>query len=180
MIIKAKNNRQVLLRKLIPEDIDKLCAYLQHLRPDTTKRYGPHKFDKQSVTELYQDGGNHTAYIALDIETFEIIAYSVIKAGYLEHDGYRLQSYGLIPDNTTDCTFAPSVADQWQSLGVGNSLFHFMLADLKEKGMKRIILWGGVQSDNQKAVYYYLKNGFRKVGQFEHNGPNDDMILEIE
>jgi ribosomal protein S18 acetylase RimI-like enzyme len=179
MIIKAKNNRQVLLRKLTSDDIDRVCDYFKDLDPDTIKRYGPHKFDKLSVTELYQYGGNHTAYIAQDIETSEIIAYSVIKAGYLEHDGHRLQSYGLTPDNTTDCTFAPSVADQWQSLGVGNSLFQFMLADLKAKGIKRIILWGGVQSDNQKAVNYYLKNGFKRVGQFEYKGPNDDMVLEI-
>ncbi len=179
MLFKAKNNRQVLLRKLIPEDIDKLCAYLKNLGPDTTKRYGPHKFDKLSVAELYQNDGNHTAYIALDIETSEIIAYSIIKAGFLEHDGYRLQSYGLTPDPETDCTFAPSVADHWQSHGVGNSLFQFMLADIKAKGIKRIILWGGVQSDNQKAVNYYLKNGFKKIGQFEHNGLNDDMVLDI-
>jgi len=107
------------------------------------------------------------------------VAFSIIKRGYLEHDGYRLQSYGFVPDAITDCTFAPSVADHWQSLGVGNSLFHFLLADLKASGIKRIILWGGVQSDNQKAVNYYLKNGFIKLGQFEHNGLNDDMILEV-
>ncbi len=179
MIIKAKNGRQVLLRKLIPADIDKLTYYFQCLGPGTLKRYGPHKFDTQSITEIYQPHGDHTAYIALDMETSEIIAYSVIKKGFLEHDGYRLQSYGIIPDSTTDCTFAPSVADEWQSLGVGNSLFRFLLADLIANGLKRIILWGGVQSDNDKALNYYLKNGFRTLGQFEHNGQNFDMILEI-
>jgi GNAT superfamily N-acetyltransferase len=179
MIIKAKNGRQVLLRKLIPADVGKLSDYFQHLGPDTLKRYGPHKFDKQLLTEIYQNPGDHTAYIALDIETSEIIAYSVIKKGFLEHDGYRLQSYGIIPDSTTDCTFAPSVADEWQSLGVGNSLFRFLLADLISNGLNRIILWGGVQSDNNKAVNYYMKNGFRILGQFEHNGQNFDMILEI-
>lgn len=180
MIIKAKNTRLVLLRRLVPDDIEKLCDYLRYLGPATVKRYGPHPFDKQSVTELYSSPGTYMGYIARDSETYGIIAYSVIKTGYIEHDGIRLQSYGLIPDNITDCTFAPSVADQWQSQGVGNSLFHFMLADLKAKGIKRIILWGGVQSDNQKAVNYYLKNGFKILGQFEHNGPNYDMILEID
>jgi len=179
MIIKAKNNRQVLLRKLTLDDIDKVSGYLQHLGPDTIKRYGPHGFDKQSIRDLYQNPDEYTGYIAQDTETSEIVAYSVIKTGYLEHDGFRLQSYGLTPNNETDCTFAPSVTDEWQSLGVGNSLFHFMLVDLKSKGTKRIILWGGVQSDNQKAVSYYLKNGFKTKGQFEHNGQNYDMILEI-
>lgn len=179
MIIQSKNNRQVLLRKLIPHDIDKLTGYFQKLGPETLKRYGPHGFDKQSLFELYKNAGYHTAYIAEDAETSEIIAYSVILSGYLEHDSFRLQSYGLTLSHKTDGTFAPSVADEWQSLGVGNSLFHFMLADLKLNGIKRIILWGGVQSDNQKAVNYYLKNGFRMLGEFEYNGRNYDMILEI-
>ena len=179
MIIKIKDGRQVLVRKLTPIDVDKLFDYFQRLGPDTLKRYGPHKFDKDSITEIFQNPGDHTAYIAMDIETSEIVAYSVIKKGFLEHDGYRLQSYGIILDSTTDCTFAPSVADEWQSLGVGNSLFQFLLSDLIANGQKRIILWGGVQADNNKAVNYYLKNGFRTLGQFEHNGQNFDMILEI-
>jgi len=179
MIINSKNGRQVLLRKLTLADVDKLTYYFQCLGPDTLKRYGPHKFDKDSITEIYQNPGDHTAYIAVDLETSEIIAYSVIKKGFLEHDGYRLQSYGQTADSTTDCTFAPSVADQWQSLGVGNSLFRFLLSDLIANGLKRIILWGGVQADNNKAINYYLKNGFRTLGQFEHNGQNFDMILEI-
>jgi GNAT superfamily N-acetyltransferase len=179
MIIQSKNNRQVLLRKLTPDDIVTLTGYFQKLGPETLKRYGPHKFDRQSLVELYQNSTLYTAYIAEDIETSVIIAYSVIKAGYLEHDNFRLQSYGLALSHKTDCTFAPSVADEWQSLGIGNSLFQFMLSDLKVTGRKRIILWGGVQSDNQKAVNYYLKNGFRILGEFEYNGPNYDMILEI-
>ncbi len=180
MIFKAKNNQPVLLLKLVSDDIDKLCAYLNLLGSDTLKRYGPHKFDKESVIELYRHTDTYSGYIAQDVETSGIIAYSVIKTGYLEEDGSRLRTYGLLPDETTDCTFAPSVADEWQSQGVGNALFNFLLQDLTAKGIRRIILWGGVQSDNQKAVNYYLKNGFKKVGHFEHNGPNDDMILEIE
>ena len=180
MIIKSKDDRNVLLRKLTPGDFDSLAGYLQNLGPETVRRFGPHGFDKQSISELYQNPEKYTGYIALDTETSDIIAYSVIKTGYLEHDGYRLQSYGLMLNDKTDCTFAPSVADKWQSQGVGNSLFHFMLSDLKTNGKKRIILWGGVQSDNIRAVNYYLKNGFKKIGRFEYNGSNDDMLLEIE
>lgn len=168
------------MRKLTSDDIDKLTVYFQKLGPETLKRYGPHKFDKQALLELYQNSIIHTAYIAEDIETSDIVAYSVIKAGYLEHDSFRLQSYGLTLNHNTDCTFAPSVADEWQSRGIGNSLFHFILEALKANGIKRIILWGGVQSENQKAVNFYLKNGFRILGDFEYHGPNYDMILEID
>jgi diamine N-acetyltransferase len=180
MIIKSKNNKQVLLQRLNTDDYDKLVDYFHCLSQDTVKRFGPHRFDKQSIVELYDHSADYKGYIAKDTETSEIIAYSIIKTGYLEHDCSRLQSYGLTPDNTTDCTFAPSVADAWQSMGVGNSLFNFILSCLKADGISRIILWGGVQSDNIKAVNYYIKNGFRIVGEFQYNGPNYDMILELD
>lgn len=81
--------------------------------------------------------------------------------------------------NTSDCTFAPSVADAWQSCGVGNSLFQFILSSLKATEVKRIILWGGVQIDNEKAVNYYKKNAFKTLGQFYYNGENYDMVLDV-
>jgi GNAT superfamily N-acetyltransferase len=179
MIVKAKNNSPIQLRKLMHTDFDSLFDYLQKLSPETRKRFGPHPFDKQSVIDFYQSSGKLSGYIAIDIETNEIVAYSIIKIGFLEHDSFRLQSYGLNLNIETDCTFAPSVADLWQSQGVGTLLFRFILSDLEDSGIKRIILWGGVQSDNEKAVNFYWKHGFIILGQFEYNGLNFDMMLNI-
>jgi ribosomal protein S18 acetylase RimI-like enzyme len=179
MIVQSKNGKQVFLKRLQPIDFDKLAYYLQNLQPETTRRFGPHGFDRQTIGGLFENTESHRGYIALDLETDEVVAYSIIKTGFLEHDGPRLSSYGLTLDAATDCTFAPSVADAWQSMGVGNSLFLFVLADLQTLGIKRIILWGGVQCSNTKAVNYYLKNGFKTLGQFEYNGANYDMVLDL-
>jgi GNAT superfamily N-acetyltransferase len=178
-IIKTSNNRQVLMRRLGNSDFENLFLYLQNLGPETQKRFGPHPFDKQSIMDLYEHDGPYSAYLAIDIGTAEIVAYSILKSGYPEHDSPRLQSYGLILNSNTDCTFAPSVADNWQSSGIGSALFEFILSDLKSRGFKRIILWGGVQADNSKAVNFYRKYGFIELGQFEYNGLNYDMILSI-
>jgi len=78
-----------------------------------------------------------------------------------------------------DCTYTPSVADDWQSQRIGNSLFLYILKNLQSSGIKRTILWGGIQSDNEKAVNFYKKNGFRILGESEYNGPNHDMIKDI-
>ncbi len=179
MVTKAKNDRQILLRQLGSDDLERLLAYLHDLSADTRRRFGPHPFDRQSVIDFYNNPQEHWGYVAQDFETGAIVAYSLVKVGYLQHDGPRLQSYNLSLDMKTDCTFAPSVADAWQSQGVGNSLWAFILNDLKAKGIKRVILWGGVQSDNERAVNFYMKNGFRLLGRFEYNGWNDDMILEM-
>jgi diamine N-acetyltransferase len=179
MIIKTKNNRQVLLRRLNSNDLDDLFNYLQNLSDETKKRFGPHSFDKQSVVDFYTYSDLHLGYIACDMETNQIIAYFIIKTGYLEHDAFRLQSCGMVPDSRTDCTFAPSVADAWQSSGIGNQLFQFILTGLRNTEINRIILWGGVQTDNTKAVNFYIKNNFKILGKFTHNGENYDMYFDI-
>jgi diamine N-acetyltransferase len=179
VIITSKNNQSVLLRKLDTGDLDELFRYLTELSSTTKSRFGPHRFDKKSVADFYATANLHSGYVAIDRATAIIIAYAIIKQGYLEHDKDRLQSYGLQLNDKTDCTFAPSVADKWQGLGIGNSLFSFIVEDLKGAGIKRVILWGGVQADNDKAVQYYKRNGFVTLGQFFHNGNNYDMVFDI-
>lgn len=179
MLIETKNGKQVLLRRLRDEDFDNLSLYLQHLSEETRKRFGPHAFDTQSIRNLYTSCGQYMGYVAEEKDTQNIIAYSVVKRGYLEHDRSRLESYGIQPDGVSDCTFAPSVADEWQSCGVGDSLFGFILSDLKAIPIRRIILWGGVQADNRRAVNYYKKNGFSTLGGFWYNGDNYDMVLDV-
>jgi GNAT superfamily N-acetyltransferase len=179
MVVKAKNNRQILLRRLNSADLDSLFKYLQNLSPETKSRFGPHPFDRAAIQEFYGDPV-HRGYLAVDPETSEIVAYSIIRQGFLEHDSDRLISYGLVPDHRTDCTFAPSVADAWQSCGIGNLLFHFILDEFGKTDINRIILWGGVQAGNEKAVKFYEKNGFRTLGQFSHNGNNYDMTLDLD
>jgi diamine N-acetyltransferase len=179
VIITSKNNQSILLRRLTINDLEELCRYLQALSPETKSRFGPHQFDEKSVAGFYATADVHIGYVAIDRATTTIIAYAIIKPGYLQHDKARLQSYGLIVNDKTDCTFAPSVADSWQGLGIGNNLFHFILRDLKTTSINRIILWGGVQADNYKAVQYYQRNGFTTLGHFLYNGNNYDMVYDI-
>lgn len=176
-VIKVKENRKVVLRKLNTADFEKLFTYLDQLSANSKKRFGPHPFDKQSIEEFYKDS-THIGFVAEPIDSSEFVAYSIIKIGFLPNDNDRLQSYGYTLNNETDCTFAPSVADDWQSMGVGNAIFQFILSEIKLLDARRIILWGGVQADNDKAINYYKKNGFKKLGEFHHQGLNYDMILE--
>ena len=179
MIENKQTNLPFLLRRLDKGDFDNLSAYVNSLSPETKKRFGPHAFDKQSMVEFYRDNDLRIGYIALDLETGAIVAYAIIKRGVLEHDRIRLESYGLIPDQEQDSTFAPSVADNRQGQGIGSSLLQFIIADLKTREINRIILWGGVQADNERAIQYYQRNGFTRLGHFEHNGGNYDMILTL-
>lgn len=157
-------------------DLPLLLAYLEHLSPATRKRFGPHAFDAASIAQFYADPFAVWGFIAK--AEGKIIAYAVVKPGGLEHETPRLHGYGLQVHPLYDCAFAPSVADGWQGRGVGVDFFHFIRSELNQKGVKRMILWGGVQADNEPALRFYAKLGFQRLGYFEHEGGNWDMCLE--
>jgi GNAT superfamily N-acetyltransferase len=152
-----------------------LANYLSGLSEITKSRFGPHAYDYLSILNFYRQNANRIGYVALDESGTNVIAYAIIQIGFLSHDQPRLEGYGITLHAKTDATFAPSVADAWQGQGVGTQMLHFILADLKTKGVLRLILWGGVQADNSHAVNYYHKLGFTTLGQFSYYGENYDM-----
>lgn len=103
----------------------------------------------------------------------------MINAGSdISHDRDRYVNYGINLCETTDCTYAPSVADAWQNRKIGSRVFDFILSDLPSD-FKRMVLWGGVQADNAIAVAFYQRKNFQLLGEFEHNGNNFDMMLNL-
>lgn len=159
-------------------DLPLLLDYLQQLSPATRKRFGPHPFDEAAILRFYADPFNVWGFLAKSAETGAIVAYAPVKRGYLEHDRPRLEAYGLSLNQHTDCTFAPSVADAWQGQRLGGQLFDFIQTGLQVRGIRRVILWGGVQASNAPALRFYEKMGFRVLGAFEYEGKNWDMVKE--
>lgn len=168
------------IRLLFGEDHEKLLHYLQSLSTETKSRFGPHAFDRQAISALFADSDElHQAYIAIEKSTTDIVAYALLRKGWLPHDKARLSAYGLAEDPDHDCTFAPSVADAWQGKGLGSAVFAFVLNEIRSAGIRRMVLWGGVQATNQRATGFYRRHGFRELGRFEHHGENCDMCLEL-
>lgn len=169
----------IFIRRLNVNDFDKLYQYQQSLSPLTKSRFGPHSFERQAIETFYHEQSRHIGFVTVDAMKDEFIGYAIVKIGFLPHDQPRLESYGLRLDDNTDATFAPSVADHWQGKGIGQQMFRYILTELHTLHIKRIILWGGVQSANIAAVKYYQKQGFTKLGSFYYNGDNDDMMLYL-
>lgn len=174
----TKKNKPIEIRPFTGNDIEHLLSYLHQLSPGTAKRFQPHPYYKEKVLEFYTDP-EHEAWISIDTASHKIIAYTVLKKGYLHHDYPRLQQYGVNISYEHSYTIAPSVTDEWQSEGVGQLLFDHVLSEMKNRQVKQLILWGGVQTDNVKAVRFYQKNGFRSLGHFQYNGLNEDMLLHV-
>ncbi len=153
-----------------------LETYLCNLGHNTRSYFGPHAFDTASLSRFYEDPMNR-AYIATNEN--RIVAYAILRQGFLQHDAPRLFSYGLQLNQDTDVSFAPSVADDWQGRGLGKEVFYYILNDLSKGNVTRLILWGGVQTANQRAIRYYQQLGFRTLGYFEYHGWNADMVYEL-
>lgn len=180
MIVFTKDGRKAELMKYKPVYADLLLDYLVNLSGESKSRFGPHPFTLDGINEVLGSSQDVLGYIAKEAGTDRIIAYSLIRAGYLDTDGNRYSSYGLHLTNSDVCTYAPSVADQWQGSGLGSSLFEFILNDIRQAGFRTMILWGGVQASNSRALAFYQRRGFIVAGDFEHNGPNLDMYLLLQ
>ncbi|CAN5721533.1 hypothetical protein BH11BAC3_BH11BAC3_38760 [soil metagenome] len=177
--IQTNNNQHVIINRLATGDLEHLAVYLDQLSDESKNRFAPHRFDAASILDFYSWPHENIGFVAEDVANNAIIGYAIIKCGYLPHDKPRLEEYGLKPDDIKCATFAPSVTDAWQHQGVGEKMLNYILDELKIAGIKQVILWGGVQSDNIKAVNFYKKAGFKILGSFEYNGTNYDMILDV-
>ncbi len=183
MLLTLKNNSSVDIRLLKQPDEELLFAYFENLSVKTKSRFGPHPFDKNTVHLMCRFlSTDILRYIALEPAANKIIAYMLIRKGMLESDKKRFRENNLFIDEATACSFAPSVADDWQGSGLGNKMFGLIENDLIEKTIyKTIVLWGGVQASNQNTVRFYLKNGFVRKGNFMHNNmDNLDMLKELQ
>jgi ribosomal protein S18 acetylase RimI-like enzyme len=170
----------VILRRLTTNDLEKLATYLHNFSQETKNRFGPHHFNKEAILDFYSWPHENIGFVAEDVAHEALIGYAIIKCGYLQQDKQRLLGYGLDLDTIKCCSFAPSVSDEWQGIGIGKYMLEYILTELRTAGIRYLILWGGVQGDNEKAIRFYKKFGFKTLGSFEHFGPNLDMMLEIE
>ncbi len=84
------------LRKLAANDMDAQAHYLKQLSEATKKRFGPHLFDKAGMIGFYRHHTGISGYVAVEKEQGAIIAYKIIKSGYLPHDHSRLSGCGLL------------------------------------------------------------------------------------
>ena len=91
----------------------------------------------------------------------------------------RYARLGIVLDDQSDCTLAPSVADEYQNRGLGSLIMDHLLDLMLRIGRKRLVLMGGTRAHNERAIHFYRKFGFRKVGEFDTGVNNYDMIVEI-
>jgi GNAT superfamily N-acetyltransferase len=179
----TRSGQEILMRPLRADDAARLWGYFCRLSEQSRARYGPHSFDQPTADQICATL-DHGALLRLvgtipDAGGERIIAYMLLKMDVLEDDQRRYTALGIPLDPDTDCTLAPSVADEYQNQGIGSLMLRHIIQVAPRLGRRRIVLWAGVQATNDRAVHYYSRWGFRKVGEFTNGKNNYDMILDL-
>ena len=172
------------LRSLRDDDADLLGAYFVGLSPWTRDFYGPHGFDRETADRLCRETRTDTevarfVVTVADGDGARIIAYFIVGFRMQDSDTKRYAARGTPLDDRTDAYLAPSVEDACQDTGVGSAVMGHLVPWLRGLGRRRIMLLGGVQQRNERAIAFYRKWGFRTVGEFHTRQANYDMIAPI-
>ena len=81
--------------------------------------------------------------------------------------------------DTEVARFVATVTDGYQAAGVGSAVMGHLVPWLRGLGRRRLVLLGGVQQRNGRAIAFYRKWGFRIVGDFETRAACHDMIATL-
>jgi hypothetical protein len=181
MQIILSNNKSIVVSLATLVEAGALHNYFLKLSPLTQSRYAPHSFDSKNVTGICRNNGKgYAAYIATDTTNKTVVAYMLLKQVLLLDDFNRYASRNQFYLYTETVSFAPSVADDWQSSGLGREMNQYIELQLRSQQQRHIILWGGVQAANEKALNFYKKQGYQQRGDFWLNGvQNLDMIKTL-
>lgn len=179
--VRLSPDELITIRLLDAADAPKLTAYFKDLSDQTKQYFAPHSFIEETVRHICKtlNPNEIVRLIATPTDDQKIIAYTLLLAGATPSDTARYQALGIPVNTETDYSIAPSIADTYQSRGLGNHLMRKSLGIARAMNKRRIILWGGVQARNKRAIQYYQKYGFAKVGQFENDVLNYDMCLDL-
>jgi len=90
--------------------------------------------------------------------------------------GYAMVFYRK---NSETCRlYSLAVLSEYRKLGVAQALMDGIYADMKDRGLTRIVL--EVRPDNVPAIRFYEKNGFSAFGSFEEFYEDGTDALRME
>jgi diamine N-acetyltransferase len=183
--IRLRSGDPITVRLVAPTDVVLLGRYFEDLSAETRRRYGPHPLTRAEAENLCGQGlsGGKLRLIALANNGAgrdqEVIAYFILDLVIPEVEMERYRDYGILLDPRLTCRLAPSVADAYQDQGVGSAVLPKVLDLARRLGYRQMILFGGTQATNHRAIHFYQKFGFQTTGEFATDILNFDMIRSL-
>jgi len=180
--LQTQTGEKITLRPLLHSDIDGLTSFLENLSTETRRLSTFDSYDKVTATDLCNAISKYDKLrFILENQKEEIMGLIEFTMDIPENVIDQYTGYGITLDIDNTCRFGPTLSDEYQSQGLGNLLFPYILKIAKLLGKKHIMLYGGVLADNTRAINYYQKHGFKIAGEFNNEDgiENLDMILSF-
>jgi GNAT superfamily N-acetyltransferase len=170
----------VVLRSLRADDTDRLAAYFEALTPATTTRFQPHPLTRGQAGIVCGAVGSPESALRLVLEHDNgVIGYFILELTVRSDDAARYAAQGITLEAGRDLLFAPSVADAWQDRGLSSLAMPHLIALARQAGARSLVLMGGTQATNARAIRFYEKFGFEHRGGYQTDVWNHDMRLLI-
>lgn len=180
---------QLLFRPLKDIDVDPLTNFLENLSSES-KRFSVYPGYDRSTAQQFCSGISRNDRIRFVLInplpesgfSYRIVGLFFLKFGVSEPYIERFKrAVGIELDSETTVCIGPTLADEYQGKGLGSLVLKILLDLAKKLGKRRVILYGGVMEDNVRAIRFYEKHGFKKIGCFMgKNGQKSlDMMLDL-
>ncbi|GAA5215187.1 GNAT family N-acetyltransferase [Corallincola platygyrae] len=177
--IQLRNGEVVCLRLLSADDGESLGRYFDALGEETRRRFGPHPLNAEYARELVSRSQDSAKRLVVSNASGEVKGYFILECEHFPHECERFSAQGIELTPGRDVSFAPSVADDMQSQGLASAVMPLVIEYVKSLGASSLVLMGGVQATNERAVGFYRKFGFEPFGGYQTDVFNQDMRLCI-
>ncbi|MEI8092117.1 MAG: GNAT family N-acetyltransferase [bacterium] len=182
--IPLENTEDIVLRPLEHTDIKILTNFLKNLSKESRKNYILNSYDERIAQEFSDAISRYDKlrFLLIKESTNTCIGIFEYSLDIPENDEIRFKKYNIQLDAEIDCRIGPCISDEYQNQGLGSIIFPYLIKIAKTIGKQRMILWGGVFSDNERAISFYKKKGFKPLGSFVNQDDKDslDMIIDID
>ena len=168
------------LNQLQQNDRDALGRFFTGLSSATRSRFGPHPLNTEHAAKLCYALDEDPAGRFVLYSDDAICGYFIVDPVLPGHEVERYMNYGIALESGKDCMFAPCMADRFQGRGLGNAVMPFLLKHCRDKRYRSMVLLGGTQESNERALKFYQRWGFRPLGTFMTSVSNIDMQLMLD
>lgn len=169
----------LVLRPLGRDDDARLSAYFDALSAETRRRFQPHPLTLEVARSLCAVEDSGTLRFVIE-SAGRIIGYFILEPAVSVHETERYSHFGIQLKSGRDYMFAPSVSDDFQNKGIASLAMPHLIKLARESGAKSLVLMGGTQATNARAIAFYEKFGFGRYGGYPTEVFNHDMRLVIE
>lgn len=175
------NGNKFLLRELRAKDKKQLYNFLIKLSKNSLLKSFRNSNLKKTAEEYCKAIGKYDKYRYILLNGNKIIGLFEFSLDLSSEDIERFKKYTEIPKIEKICRWGLTITDEYQNQKIAQNTFKIMKQIAKSFKKTHIILLGGVYTTNERAIHFYEKVGFKKIGTFKDKSNNKsiDMILKI-